>query len=490
MTQFNIMTKQHVKVANIKHSKALFVTTLNLTLSAVLFSGTAQAEEQDLTYIEELGKRLFFENISEPTRQSCSSCHHPGAGGTNGVSGVNKKQVAVTGADPHTVGTLKPPTNKYVQFLTEDGQVNGLPNFDSCGTFPTGVCGGAFWNGRAKGDSTEDLGIFINDHYKNLYSKYQGPMTDQAHASPFINPVEQGIGEGTEGKIATCKHVENTKWGVELYEYSWGLKLNCNEKQIDQVFARFAVSLGAWQMSYENNPYDSKRDIALKNDSDGRFPLDDFTKQENLGHDLFYGVAENRDDLQFGQGRCGFCHRSGNRQGTSEFERYSDDSYHNIGIPRNYEIPGRPEADEGLHATTKKMEELTNPVHLGSHKTPTLRNVDLRLGKGTTKAYGHNGYFKSLESIVHFYNTAIAKESCESKGIVEATEKEALANNCWPAPEFGDTSALGFIGNLGLTHEDEAAIVAYLKTLSDTSIVTQPKPYKSQKYDESRLSRN
>ena len=43
---------------------------------------------------------------------------------------------------------------------------------------------------------------------------------------------------------------------------------------------------------------------------------------------------------------------------------------------------------------------------MGKHKVPTLRNVDLRNGpEGFVKAFGHNGYFKSLEEIVHFYNT-------------------------------------------------------------------------------------
>ena len=41
----------------------------------------------------------------------------------------------------------------------------------------------------------------------------------------------------------------------------------------------------------------------------------------------------------------------------------------------------------------------------GKQKVPTLRNVDLRPEKKFVKAYGHNGYFKSLEEIVHFYNT-------------------------------------------------------------------------------------
>ena len=36
----------------------------------------------------------------------------------------------------------------------------------------------------------------------------------------------------------------------------------------------------------------------------------------------------------------------------------------------------------------------------GKHKVPTLRNVDKRNGP-----YMHNGVFKSLKEVVHFYNT-------------------------------------------------------------------------------------
>ena len=38
-------------------------------------------------------------------------------------------------------------------------------------------------------------------------------------------------------------------------------------------------------------------------------------------------------------------------------------------------------------------------------KVPTLRNVDKRPSPGFVKAFGYNGYFKSLKEIVHFYNT-------------------------------------------------------------------------------------
>ena len=83
----------------------------------------------------------------------------------------------------------------------------------------------------------------------------------------------------------------------------------------------------------------------------------------------------------------------------------------------------------------------------GKHKVPTLRNIDLRAYEGFVKAFGHNGSFKSLEEIVHFYNTRDVQE--------------------WPPPEVPENVNTEELGNLGLSAEEEAAIVAFMKTLSD-----------------------
>jgi cytochrome c peroxidase len=63
------------------------------------------------------------------------------------------------------------------------------------------------------------------------------------------------------------------------------------------------------------------------------------------------------------------------------------------------------------------------------------------------KAYTHNGFFKSLEELVHFYNTRDVET--------------------WPQPEVPMNVNTSELGNLGLTLEEEAAVVAFLKTLSD-----------------------
>jgi cytochrome c peroxidase len=73
--------------------------------------------------------------------------------------------------------------------------------------------------------------------------------------------------------------------------------------------------------------------------------------------------------------------------------------------------------------------------------------VDLRPSPDFVKAYAHNGFFKSLEEIVHFYNTRDVEP--------------------WPDPEVSENVNTDELGDLRLTLEEEAAVVAFLKTLSD-----------------------
>jgi cytochrome c peroxidase len=148
---------------------------------------------------------------------------------------------------------------------------------------------------------------------------------------------------------------------------------------------------------------------------------------------------------------------------------FTDFTFDNLGIPKNPENPVYnvdPDfVDLGLGGFLKKAgyePEVYEP-ELGKHKVPTLRNVDLRPDEDSVKAYGHNGYFKTLEGIVHFYNTRDVKPVCP--GLY--TEAQALAADCWPAPEVAENVNTDELGDLGLTPEEEAAIVAFLKTLSD-----------------------
>jgi len=92
----------------------------------------------------------------------------------------------------------------------------------------------------------------------------------------------------------------------------------------------------------------------------------------------------------------------------------------------------------------------------GKFKTATIRNV----GVGANRRYMHNGIFNSLEQVVHFYNTRdVAGAGWTVNGVFKT----------WA--EFGREVNLNVeihgAGNLGLTPQQEADLVAFLKTLSD-----------------------
>ena len=96
----------------------------------------------------------------------------------------------------------------------------------------------------------------------------------------------------------------------------------------------------------------------------------------------------------------------------------------------------------------------------GRFQVPTLRNVDKRPSPDFVKAYGHNGYFKSIKEIVHFYNTRDVLPRCAPHDPREGT-------GCWPAPETTENMNTSKIGNLGLTDQEEDALAAFMQTLTD-----------------------
>lgn len=76
------------------------------------------------------------------------------------------------------------------------------------------------------------------------------------------------------------------------------------------------------------------------------------------------------------------------------------------------------------------------------------------------KSYMHNGYFKSLKEVVHFYNTRDVLPRCDPGAAGEKI-------TCWPAPEDSTNLNTRQHGNLGLTAQQEDAIVTFLRTLTD-----------------------
>jgi cytochrome c peroxidase len=157
---------------------------------------------------------------------------------------------------------------------------------------------------------------------------------------------------------------------------------------------------------------------------------------------------------------------------------FTDFSYVNLGVPSNlgmlgntndlqyyfpfYYPPLVPEfnpeglnfADPGLGGALEKAGVQGFSSQLGKFKVPSLRNV------AKSSPYFHNGALRTLKEVVHFYNTRDILGDCTSK------EDPHPSINCWPPPEWPWTKTK-FIGNLGLTENDENDIITFLKTLTD-----------------------
>ncbi|WP_295802052.1 cytochrome-c peroxidase [uncultured Microbulbifer sp.] len=500
-----------------------------------------------------LGKHVFFDkSLSRSGEMGCVSCHEPFAGGTNGDSTINFRQVTVTSANGVDLGRRKPQTNTYASFNGPFEECNRGGPSAIAGNGGKQYCGGNFWDGRALGrPRTEDeslldliLGaaphigeeIFYDIESPRVlrYKKYISSISDQA-----INPIPN-VAEQDMSRFDVCQTVASSSYAF-LFKKAWGVDLDCDtniatggDTFVDITFKRLMFSVGAYQHSKDINSFSSKRDLALraelacidntlkdykdpavckmvrnlqKSNPDkefGKFPLVLFTDEENLGHDLFYNWrfpfpggprgALARDDLPVMQ--CAFCHSDepDTDDGSELLQVYSDRGYHNIGTPPNPEIPTAPGTDLGLTETTLNSIGQTNLP--GFFRAQTVRNTAKGASENFIKGYTHNGYFKSLKSIVHFYVTRdTLGDSCntmlangELLGPNEEvlppgtplTEAVALANDCWPDPEFPLGETPGFlVGALGspqqpVTEAHENALVAYMETLSDMHTAQPP----------------
>jgi cytochrome c peroxidase len=373
------------------------IVALSVAAVALLLVGAAAWAQEPLTPQEQLGKNLFFDkNLSDPPGQSCATCHAPEVGWTGPDSIVNLHGSVYEGALAGQFGDRRPPTAAYA------GESPILYFDEEEGLW----IGGMFWDGRATGWRLGD------------------PLAEQA-LGPFLNPVEQNLPNAAE-VVAR----------VEKSAYAGLFEQECKDaSDTDAKYDCIGYAIAAYERSHEVNPFTSKYDYYLK----GQAKL---TGQELRGLELFNGKAQ-----------CSACHLS-EPGPNGEPPLFTDFTYDNLGIPKNPDNPIYAEhpdyVDPGLGGFLKNA-GFTDPAvygpEMGKHKVPTLRNIDLRTSKKFVKAYGHNGYFKSLLDIVHFYNTRDVK--------------------MWPAPEVPENVNSDELGNLGLTRGEENALVAFMQTLSD-----------------------
>jgi cytochrome c peroxidase len=415
------------------------------------------AAEEDGSMIA-LGKALFFdEHLSVNNTQSCASCHAPEVGFTSPDEKANAGGGVVPGAIPNRAGNRKPPSAAYAGFSP-----NLYFNEDT-----SRWIGGMFWDGRATGEVLGD------------------PLAEQAQ-KPFLNPLEQAL----PNQYVLCVKALKSEYADLFYEV-WGQRLIDCAINTDSVYENIARSIAAYERSVEVNPYTSKFDLfwdaaiaagkdvtQIKCGSGGGGMMggcmgnpsdpNNWTNYRNLGFNdtELIGLAAYNDPMK---ADCASCHTL--QPGPDGYPLFTDFGYDNLGIPKNpenpfYDMPRKwnPDGEDWIdYGLGSYLESAGYPsdvygTELGKFKNTTLRNVDLRPTEDFIKAYGHNGYFKSLFDIVFFYHwRGMMDGDCMGMGC------PPMMGNMFPAPEVDLNRKMLAMFPRPLVEP----IVAFLETLND-----------------------
>lgn len=172
---------------------------------------------------------------------------------------------------------------------------------------------------------------------------------------------------------------------------------------------RISKALAQFVRSIES--YQSKYDVGRAQVNRPNLDFPNFTTEENLGKQLFFAPPAN------GGGGCAGCHNS---------EAFAGIGAQNNGLDLNTT------ADQGAGG--------------GRFKSPSIRNVEM------TAPYMHDGRFSTLEQVVEHYNSGVQAHP-------------NLANRL--RDPNGNPIRLNF------TATQKAALVAFLKTLTDNTLATE-----------------
>jgi cytochrome c peroxidase len=410
-----------------------------------------------------LGKVMIYDhNLSINATVACATCHTAQDGFTGGSSLFNQTVVSYAGSIGNRDSQRKPMAYNYAPFSPI------LSYRASTGDF----VGGNFWDDRATGLVTGN------------------PAADQALGPP-LNPLEMANPDAAcvvyHLSQSAYRSLFEIVWGGQSFAITWPsdtaqlcaqpadatttassaiIPLSSTDRdQAISTFHNMGLAMANYEAGPEVSPFSSKYDLAQRGQAT-------FTQIEQDGQQLFTGQAN-----------CSQCHSLKGSTGTTNpmFSTtepvFTDYTAVNLGIPQNTEIPyltenapdsfgyianpaGPAYRDPGvggfLAGSGNADWVALAPKFVGTFQVATVRNVAKKMAARFVKSHMHNGYFKNLIDIVHFYNTRDVLPPCDpSLGTAIGGD---VGTTCWPAPEVPTNVNHTQTGNLGLTHEQELAL--------------------------------
>lgn len=257
---------------------------------------------------------------------------------------------------------------------------------------------------------------------------------DHMVLQPIANHVEMGI----DDTLYLEEKIRNINYYPELFEEAFGTP-EITTNKIGRALAQFVKSVIS-----VSTKYDIGRKMAVDAGATGNinhFDFPNYSELENLGKRVFF--------MKFA---CSQCHGGVNFDGSLSAPK-------NIGLDFDYTDNGMPGQDD------------FGRVRDGFFKTPTLRNIAF------TGPYMHDGRFKTLEEVIEFYNSGIQPHPQLSEELRVREQGGLTFEHLGPIIPFElvplDQGTLP--QRMFMTGEEKAALVAFLKTLTDYNTLSDPK---------------
>lgn len=356
----------------------------------------------------ELGEALFNdENLSLQRTMSCSTCHNPEfAFIDDRLDDDGLVDTVSEGDDGFSLGTRNTPTAAYAAF-SPDYHIGTRErvNVDKATVDDyEGPIGGQFLDGRST-----DL---------------------QAQAGqPFLNEIEMMMPD----EAAVVARVQEDEDLAASMRFLYGETVFDNT---DTAFDAVTDAITEFEQEPEFAPFSSKYDKFINGEFDAYL-----LSKAALGEGLFFSQFTN----------CDTCHQLQSGSGTEE--TFSSYEYHNIGVPANSALIARKQSLGQEQATDNGLFDNTEEdADKGKFKVPTLRNV------AVTAPYMHNGVFRSLDTVMRFYDQFNNPDNLLNPETGEA----------WADPEVEENLNLTELvdGDI-MTEDDIEGLVCFLVSLTD-----------------------
>ncbi|WP_173572336.1 cytochrome-c peroxidase [Acetobacter sicerae] len=390
---------------------------------------------QPLSQMALIGKQIFNDPLlSGSGKLSCASCHEP----TNHYAPSGDSPVFSGGIQLNKQGRRAIPTLTYAERRPNFSIGLDDPTSEAAPAIVANVGGAerggksATNNAASAGNLVPQGGLFWDGRADTLQQQVLGPLYDPAEMASSPQKVIERISNapytadlkqlaGIAGQASPSFLLAEAMFALARYQIE------------DPAFHRYNSKFDGWLEGKEN-----------------------FTPIERAGYLAF-------NDPQ--KGNCAACHIdtvSGNRLPPV----FTDHQYEALGAPRNMQITmNHDPAYFDLGVCDRQPDGRTTlSLYCGMFATPTLRN------SATRHVFFHNGVFHSLEEVLNFY---ALRDLEPSRFYPRGKNKKVQKYNDIPDKyrQNLDTLDAPFDRKAGekpaMTEDERAAIIAFLKTLTD-----------------------